>query len=202
MPLPFSEKCKIINLPISCSKVRKCLEKAGGIYCFQKSRFHSLWFLHPHPDASSEISLELGGCSRVNWLELVRGGNNLLIFEGEEWGSVSSDKICAVPGPAALGAVSGCDVQRGRVIPAGRNESACKTRAPEAAGAAVARGQLLRKDALLENGLPGRFSTDQRSRRGGLGKGCAAAHMRLLGRKLLILNAISDAFLFSLIIFH
>lgn len=52
------------------------------------------------------------------------------------------------------------------------------------------------------NGLPGRFSTDQRSRRGGLGKGCGAAHMRLLGRRLLILNAISDAFLFSVIIFH
>lgn len=52
------------------------------------------------------------------------------------------------------------------------------------------------------NGLPGRFSTDQRSRRGGPGKGCGAAHMRLLGRKLLILNAISDAFLFPLIIFH
>lgn len=85
---------------------------------------------------------------------MVRGGNNLLFFEGEEWGSVSSDKICAVPGPAALGAVSGCDVQRGRVIPARRNESACKTRAPEAAGAAVPRGQLLRKDALLDKWAP------------------------------------------------
>lgn len=38
--------------------------------------------------------------------------------------------------------------------PAGRNESACKTRAPEAAGAAVARGQLLRKDALLDKWAP------------------------------------------------
>lgn len=40
---------------------------AEGIYCFQKSRFHSLFFLHPHPDAYGEIALELGGCSSINW---------------------------------------------------------------------------------------------------------------------------------------
>lgn len=42
---------------------------AEGIYCFQKSRFHSLFFLHPHPDAYGEIALELGGCSSINWLQ-------------------------------------------------------------------------------------------------------------------------------------
>lgn len=47
---------------------------AEGIYCFQKSRFHSLFFLHPHPDAYSEIALELGGCSRIGILFFFLGG--------------------------------------------------------------------------------------------------------------------------------
>lgn len=99
-----------------------------------------------------------------------------------------------------------CDVQRGRVIlaaPATRNEPAWKSRAWEAADAAVTRGQLHRRDILLGNAFPARSCTHSRSWCSQRGTGCGAAHMRVLGRKLLILKGISDTFLgLFIIIFH